>query len=377
MAESASAQEKTEQPTPKRLRDARAKGQVPRSRELVTAAVVTAGVSAALMLGPLLGGSAAAFLRNRLSFGRADVMRSDTVVQAMAQGLADGMIWTLPFLAAGVLSGVVAPLLFGGWVFSAKALAPDPARVDPIKGLARVFSMNGLIELLKAVAKFGLLGVMVAVALWNAADIVLGLGAMDIRTGIARGLGLCMWVLLVLCGGLALIAAIDVPIQRYNFMKKMRMTKQEVRDEMKETDGRPEVKARIRQLQQEVAQRQMMQAVPTADVIVVNPRHFAVALSYKAATMSAPRLVAKGADELAATIRALAVEHRVPLVESPALARALYRHVQIGRDVPVALYTAVAQILSYVYQLRLPQTARPARPEVAVPTEFRWDPPAD
>ena len=377
MSQNNTAQEKTEQPTAKRLRDARDKGQVPRSRELVTAVVVTAGVACTLAAGPWLAARALDFLRTCLTIRPESLLAPQSMAPALAAALGSALVWVAPFLLAGAVASVAATLLFGGWVFSGQAVAPDFSKVDPIKGLGRVFSVNGLIELAKAVAKFGLLGAMVAVAIWQSADTLFGLATMDVRLGVATGLSLCLWVLLILCAGLGLIAAIDMPIQKMNFTRKMRMTKQEVRDEMKETEGRPEVKARIRQMQQEVAQRRMAEAVPGADVIVTNPRHFAVALKYQAATMSAPKVVAKGADEMAALIRELAAQHRIPLVAAPPLARSLYRHVAVDREVPVALYTAVAQILSYVFQLKNPQSPRPSRPLIEVPSELAWTPPED
>lgn len=376
MSQNNTAQEKTEQPTPKRLRDARDKGQVPRSRELVTLVVVTAGVAGTMALGPWLARRALGFLRDRLQFGNELALEPDAMAQGLAAALWDALIWTSPFLLFGSISAVAATWLFGGWVFSGQLLAPDFSRIDPIKGLGRVFSLNALLELGKAIAKFGLLGTMVAIAIWQSADTLLGLATMDVHQAVGRGLALCLAVLLALCGGLALIAAIDMPLQKIQFARKMRMTKQEVRDELKEVEGRPEVKARVRQLQQEMSQRRIMEAVPGADVVVTNPRHFAVALKYQSATMSAPVVVAKGADELAAILRDLAGQHRVPIVAAAPLARSLYRHVPIDREVPVALYAAVAQILSYVYQLRQPKAPRPSRPRIEIPEELRWEPPA-
>ncbi len=368
-----SAAEKTEEPTPKRLREAREKGQVPRSRELGNLAGVALAVLAIAILGGELGELAERLLRGGLSLEREHVMSVTRMGEHFANDLWLGLLWLLPLLAVGFLAAFVAPLLFGGWNFSTKALAPDPARLNPLSGIKRIFSVNALVELVKAVLKFLLLGGLSVIVLWSWHERVLSLGALDLDTGVASGLTMCLITLASLCVGLAVIAGIDVPFQYFHHRKQLRMTLQEVKDEMKETEGKPEVKQQIRQLQQQMARKRMAQQIPQASVVINNPQHFAVALRYDPAGNGAPTLVAKGADHLAAVIRELASEHKVPQLRLPPLARALYRHVEVDQEIPSGLYLAVAQVLSYIFALNNAQQ-QPDLPDPEIPAEFRWTP---
>lgn len=368
MSES-SAQDRTEAATPKRLADARKKGQVPRSRELSAAAVVLAGAGGVLAWGGAAATGAAALLRESYA-GIVPALDDPGQLPIRAAELAgQGFLQVLPILALTTVAALAAPMLIGGWNFSPGAAAPDPGRVNPLSGLKRIFSANSLAELFKALLKFLLIAGIASGVIWSDREQLLALGALPTASAIAEGLRLALNALLWMGGGLLLIAAIDVPWQLFQHAKQLRMTKQEVREEYKQSEGKPEVKAKIRRLQQEMANARMMEKVPSADVVVTNPTHYAVALSYSAGKDRAPRVVAKGADELARAIRELAAEHRVPLVEAPPLARALYRGCELDAEIPSALYQAVAQVLSYVYQLREIRnghrtTAPPAPPRI-------------
>lgn len=350
--ESESGQEKTEEPTEKRLREAREKGQVARSKELGTAAVFVVGTFALLAFGGWMAGAAGDWMRHALSFepGIADVGRG---LPARFGELLLRLLFAIwPLVAACFLASFIPPALMGGFNFSSKALVPDLKKLDPLKGLKRIYGRDGAMELFKSVLRVLFISGFAAIAMIWAAPRFVTLMHQPLGPAAADGFGLALRTMIAMGVGLMVLAAIDAPYQRWSHRKKLMMTRQELRDELKETEGRPEVKAKIRRLQQEMSQRRMMEDVPRADVILVNPTHYAVALRYTAGQTRAPVLLAKGTDEIARIIREIGEKHRVPIVSSPPLARALYRQVDIGREIPVDLYAAVAQILSYVYQLR-------------------------
>ena len=368
--------DKTEQPTPKRLREAREKGQVPRSRELSAAAVVAAAGLAMYWGVGGLGERALAWMRDALRFEiRIDGGAPD-LDQAFAALFMSAMGVVLPVLGICLLVALLTPALIGGWNFSVKALAPDFSKLDPIKGLSKLFSRNGLMELVKALLKFSVVGAIAIFALGRFAGELLGLSSEPGMAGLAHGLELIGLALVWFSGGLMLIAAVDVPFQLWQHNEQQKMTRKEVRDEMKEAEGSPEVKARLRRLQEEAAQQRMMQDVPGADVVVTNPTHFAVALKYTEGRNRAPVVVAKGTDLIAAEIRGLAGSSRVPIVEVPMLARALYHNVRIGDEIPAVLYKAVALLLGHVMQLRLAPAlgAAPSAPAIEVPEELTRPP---
>jgi flagellar biosynthetic protein FlhB len=240
----------------------------------------------------------------------------------------------------------------GGWSFSTKPLTPDLNRLNPVSGFGRMFQVRSLVELGKALAKFAVVAGAGALVMWVNLDSLLGLGSEPVDRAIVHAMSITGQALVALTAALILIAAVDVPFQLWQYHRDMRMTKEEVRREHKESEGSPEMKGRIRSLQREMAERRMMQDVPTADVIVVNPTHYAVALRYDESKMRAPQVVAKGVDLMAARIREVASEHRIPVFEAPPLARALHRSVEIGDEIPAGLYVAVAQVLTYIYQLK-------------------------
>lgn len=369
MSDQGSSQEKTERATPKRLREARKRGDLPRSRELTTAAVMAAGLLALWVSGGAIAQRCLVLMREGLRIDPAVLAAPQRLPALFGEALVSSLWVLLPLMVALLGAVFAAPMLLGGLNFSVEALKPDFGRLNPVAGFGRIFSKNSLMELLKALLKFALLGGIAALFLWMAHGEFLQLAKEDPRAGIGHGLSLLLRCSFWLLGGLLLLAFIDAPYQWLSYQKKMRMTRQQVREEMKESEGRPEVKARIRQLQQQAASRRMMEQVPNADVIVTNPTHYAVALQYKAGDMRAPKVIAKGADVLAATIRELAAEHRIPIVSAPPLARALYRSTKLDQEIPAQLYEAVAQVLTYIYRLRQWRSGPPPQlaPIVDVP----------
>lgn len=363
-------QERTEQATPKRLREAREKGQIPRSRELNTMAVLLGAAGGLLTLGPGLAEGLYNLLRNGLTLNR-HMVTDPSVMYTRLFGTITQALWLItPLLGVIVLAALIASVALGGVNFSAQALSFRWDRLDPIKGLGRVFSLQGLMELGKALVKFLLVAVVAIVLLWQDASSLLGLGQQALLPAMAHAGALIGWGFLALSATLVLIAAADAPFQLWQHGKQLRMTRQEVRDENKETEGQPEIKGRQRSLQREIARRRMMQEVPTADVVVTNPTHYAVALRYDQDGTGAPRVVAKGAERIAARIRELAEEHGVTVHCAPPLARALYAHGRLGEEIPTALYVAVAQLLAYVYQLKAGVADDGAELELPIPEEY-------
>lgn len=350
MAESS--QQKTEKATPKRESDARKRGQVARSRELSTGLVVGAGVLTLMSLSATLAGKGLAFMRARLAFDPGLIGDPEAQIRTLFTALADAFIAVAPIWIAGFIAAIAAPVLLGGWNFSSEAMQPQWSRLNPLAGIGRMFSSNALVELGKSLLKFGVLGVVGAVSIWSHREELLRLSSMDLADAVRAALGLSLWTLVWMTAALCVVALVDAPYQWWKHQQELRMSRQEVREELKESDGRPEVKARIRQLQHQMARRRMMESVPTADVVITNPTHYAVALRYQPGTMRAPVVVAKGAGVIAAAIRELATQHKVPLVSAPPLARALYRSVDLDREIPATLYQAVATVLTYLHQLR-------------------------
>jgi flagellar biosynthetic protein FlhB len=303
-------------------------------------------------LGRSLGSDLFDMMRGGLTISRTQALDESSAITMFAASLQHALLACAPILGLTLVAALLAPLSIGGWNMAFGTLAPDFSRLSPMKGFGRIFSTRGLVELVKAFAKFAIVAVIAVIFLWLKTNEMLQLGAEPTAAAIGHAITLSGHALLAVSAGLALIAAIDVPFQLFQHMKSLRMTREEIREEMKESEGNPEVKGKIRQLQQERARQRMMQEVPKADVVVTNPTHFAVALRYDDKRMRAPIVVAKGADEVAAKIRELAGEHSVPIFEAPPLARALFRSVDLNEPVPAKLYVAVAQVLTYVYQLK-------------------------
>ena len=344
--------ERTEQPTAKRLEQAREQGQVPRSADLGAAAVLLIAAAGLKLLGGWCGGQLHALMRSGLSLPRERALDESAALGAFGASALHALYACAPLFGLTVLAALAAPIALGGRGFHFQALAPDFSRLSPGAGFARMFSANGAVELAKAFAKFLLLALVAALVLRRQSGAILALSAEPVPAAIAHAASIAGVALLALAATLALIAAVDVPWQRWRYTQNLRMTREQIREEMKDTEGAPEIKGRIRRIQHERARRRMMREVPKADVVVVNPTHFAVALRYDEQRMRAPVVVAKGQDLIAARIREIAEEHRVPIFEAPPLARALHRHVDLGGEIPAALYVAVAQVLTYLAQVR-------------------------
>ncbi|QQX87568.1 flagellar type III secretion system protein FlhB [Cupriavidus necator] len=366
--------EKTEPASPRRLEKAREEGQVVRSRELATFVMLIAGVTGLWTLGGHLGSSLNQVMQGALRFEPATAFDTSRMLSRFSMMVWDSLLAFLPLLFLFGVAALAAPLLLGGWVFSGKSFAPQFSRLSPLAGLGRMFSAHSLVELLKAVAKSLLVGSVGAWVLWRRLPEAIALMNAPVQEALLHMVDLVMYCCLVVSLSLLVVAAIDVPWQYWEFFKKLRMTKEEVKQEFKESEGDPHIKGRIRQQQRAMARRRMMTEVPKADVVVTNPTHFAVALRYEEGRMGAPRVVAKGTGDIAARIRELAAEHRVPLMSAPPLARALHRHVELGHEIPAGLYTAVAEVLAWVYQLKHwhysqgPQPQAPA--DLPVPDEL-------
>lgn len=367
-------QERTEEATPKRREEARRKGQIARSRELNTMAMLLLGALGMLATGPFMIDRMQAMMRVGLSVRREAVFDPWAMIDIFSASVMQGVALIAPFLVLMLITALLAPLALGGWSFSVEALQPKFDKLNPLKGLKRIFALRGLMELVKALAKFLLIGGVGAWLLMKQMPEFNGLGHESIESALSHSGHLLSWSFLILSLSLVVVAAIDVPFQLWDHAKNLKMTRQEIKDEYKNTEGKPEVKAQIRRMQQELAQGRMMAEVPKADVVITNPTHYAVALKYDDRKMRAPVVVAKGADLIAGQIRKVANANDVPIFEAPPLARAIYYSTEIDREVPAGLYLAVAQVLAYVFQLR---TARrrggfePHRPtDLPVPDDF-------
>lgn len=365
-------QEKTEQPTQKRLEEARKRGELPRSRDLSTAAVVMVAGAALYTMGDSMLVELQGVMRTGLSLTRAQSMNESQMLPMLAGMMIKALLACIPVLALTLAAALLSPMAIGGFNVSMDSISPKFSRLNPLSGFKRMFSPAQLVELVKAFAKFGIVGLVAVLFLWAKADELMGLGAEPVTVGIGHAALLTGQALLMSAVGLVVIAAIDVPLQLFQYMQKMKMSREEIKQEYKESEGSPEIKGRIRSMQQEVARRRMMQEVPKADVVIVNPTHYAVALRYDERRMRAPIVVAKGVDEVAARIREIATENLVPIFEAPPLARAIFRNVDLNGEIPATLYVAVAQVLTYVYQLK---TAR--REGAEVPQRPAIDPNLD
>lgn len=377
MAESESGADKSEEPTEKRLRESREKGQLARSRELSTVAVTLGGIGGLLASGGGLAQTLMAMMQGTFELSRETLLDEGAMVRLLMGSGLMALEAIMPLLIALLIASIVGPVALGGWLFSAKAMAPKVSRMNPAAGLKRMFSTKALVELLKALGKFLVVLGVALLVLSAYQDDLLSIAKQPLDLAIMHSVEIVGWCALWMACGLIIIAAVDVPFQLWDNKQKLMMTKQEVKDEYKDSEGKPEVKSRIRQLQREAAQRRMMQAVPEADVVITNPTHFAVALKYDGDKGGAPRLVAKGGDFVALKIRKIAQEHKVTVLESPALARAVYYSTELDQEIPAGLYLAVAQVLAYVYQLRQYRSGKGRRPDplnnLPIPPDLRRD----
>lgn len=366
MAEEQTGQERTEQPTERRLQEARKKGQVPRSKELNTMLSLLLASISLLVFGGYISQNLMQISVEGFSIPRELAFDAAQLPFQFMYMASQALLALSPFMAIMLVSVFAGPLLMGGWSFSLESIAFKLEKLDPIKGLARIFSLKSLVELAKALAKFVLLLGAAILVFFSIDQQLLSLSSMTPKAAGLEAATILMQVLLILSATMILIVALDVPFELWNHSKQLRMTKQEIKDEMKETDGNPQVKQRIRTLQRQLAEGRMMEDVKTADVVITNPTHYAVALQYLDRPGSAPKVVAKGKDLTALRIRSIAADCDIPIFEAPPLARALYRSTEIGYEIPHALYMAVARVLAYVFQLK---SATPTD-YVPKPTDF-------
>ena len=345
-------QERTEQPTPRRIQQAREKGQVPTSRELNTMLMMLIAGASIMFVGPGIVEDFLQMFKQYLNISRENIFDTTSMPVLLEEAIIDALITLSPFFTLMVLSALAGPLMMGGVTFSTQALSFKWDKLNPITGMGRVFSKKGLVELVKALLKFIIIGTTAILFLYSEADTYLGLGNEPLVQALPHMANLLVWSFLTIASVLVFIALIDVPFQIFDYTQQLKMTFQEIKDENKDTEGNPDVKGRVKNTQREIAQRRMMAEVPKADVIITNPEHYSVAIKYEPDGMTAPIVVAKGVDIMAMQIRTIAREHEVPILQAPPLARALHHTTEIDEEIPAALYLAVAQVLAYIFKLR-------------------------
>lgn len=370
-------QERTEQATPKRIREAREKGQIARSKELTTLFILLASGLGFLLLGRRIIDGLLLTMQSNFQLPREKIFGQTNLLDLLINELINSLLSLSPLLLLLVAAALFGPMALGGWAFSAEALSLKWERLNPVSGVKRIISWKSLVELVKALAKFCFIAVVAAFLIWKQRDHLIVLGDSDIRVSIGSAGNVLLWALLIVSSPLIIIAALDVPFQLWDHAKQLRMSRQEVRDENKETEGNPEVRARVRNIQREMARKRMMAEVPRADVIITNPTHYAVAIKYDQSRMKAPIVLAKGMDLIALQIRDVAKVYRVPIVSAPSLARSIYHSTPMNREIPTGLYMAVAQVLAYVYQLRTKGSGHVNRnanfDDMPIPDELRRD----
>ncbi|MDD6317930.1 MAG: flagellar biosynthesis protein FlhB [Succinatimonas hippei] len=370
--------EKTEQPTGKRLSDARNKGQVPRSREAGTFVVLLSGVLSLWAFSGSLGSGIKALMLTSFSLTREQSFTEDEMRRIFVQDLADIAVPILGIAAVVFISSIVGNFLLGGFNFSSKAITPDFNKLSPLSGFRRIFSLNSLIELIKGIAKVAFIGAFCYFAISGMAGSLLKLSFVDPFEGISSALKLLFKIMVIVVCAMLPIVLIDVPYQKWNYIRQLRMTKQEVKDEFKDIEGNPQIKNKIRSMQMQMASRRMMAKVPKADVVVTNPTHYAVALSYDPKGFTAPLVVAKGVDEVAEIIKRIARETNVPVIPIPPLARSLYYTTKLDHEIPRGLFKAVAQVLAWVMAMRdfkagkSKMRPRDLNPDPEIPDELRF-----
>ena len=374
--ESDNSQEKTEDPTPRRIEKARDEGQIPRSKELATMMVMIGGSAGLMFFGGIIGGALKQMMEYNFDLERGQIFDTSQMLQHLGESARTVALALGPLMAILAVAAFLGPVLVGGWMISGKAVSPQISRMNPAKGLKNMFSTRSLIELTKSVAKVSLVLLIAITILDLRTEDLLAISSESPNRATEHVLWTLGWSFFLLSCATIVIAVIDIPFQIHDHEKKLRMTQQEVKDEFKETEGKPEVKQKVRQLQREMTQRRMMEDVPQADVVITNPEHYAVALQYEGTSMAAPIVVAKGADEIAGKIMEIAREHKVDVLRTPPLARAVYHNTDIGEPIPEGLYMAVAQVLAYLFQLRQYHRRggkKPVMPRLPIPSDLRRD----
>lgn len=377
MAENENGQEKTEEPTARKLEKSKEDGEIARSKELATAFVLLGGIFGLISFGGQLAEMMKDLMRYNFTLDRSAAFDDQLMVAHLGATALAAMKSLIPFMTILAVAAFMGPIMLGGWMVSTKAMAPKFSRMNPVKGLGRMFSMNSLMELGKALLKFMLVVSVTVVILNYYQHELMALSVSSVEVAIPHAIEVIAFAVLAISASMVVIVMVDVPFQIFSHKKKLRMTLQEVKDEMKDSEGKPEVKGRVRQLQREMAQRRMMSEVPSADVVITNPEHFSVALKYDVEGSGAPIVVAKGTDFVALKIREIAVAHEVLITEAPPLARALYFTTELEQEIPESLYLAVAQVLAYVFQLKAYKQGDGLKPkpvaDVEVPEEFHYD----
>jgi len=376
MAENEDGTEKTEDASTKKLQEAREKGNVPRSRDLSSAVLLVVAAVAMYMVGMLIVEDLMRLYAFNFAIAREDLFDIALMIHHLYVSVMAMVDSLTVFMTIVSIAGIVGSVALGGFNFSWQAVAPKLSKMNPIAGLKRMFSMQSLVELLKSILKVALVGAAATAVLMNYLPSLTGLTFETTGTALKHTLEILIWAFILVSSSLIIIAAIDVPFQAWQHKDKLKMTKQEVKDEYKQSEGDPQVKGRIRQLQRQAAMRRMMSDVPQADVIITNPTHFSVALKYDQEKGKAPIMVAKGSDFIALKIREIGNYYDIPVIQSPSLTRAVYKHTEIGEEVPEGLFKVIAQLLAYVYQLRLARTGQKPpeqMPAFDVPEEFQWN----
>ena len=374
MAENQDGQEKSEEPTAKKQSEARKEGQLPRSKELTTLFMLIMSIIGLMIFAKDLIEVITSIMRTNFTVERATLFDSSQLFLHFKSELSAMLMALMPFFVLLIITGILSNSILGGFNFSSKALTPKLSKMNPIKGIKKIFGTNGLIELVKSILKILLLGSIAVYFLWQAKEELYGLSKESFPEAFVHAMELISWQFLLVSLGMIIVAGIDVPYQLWTNKKQLKMTKQEVKDESKNTEGNPEVKGRIRQLQREIAMQRMMGDVPKADVIITNPLHYAVALQYDLEGSGAPVMLAKGVDLVALQIRNVAQAHDVPILEAPPLSRAIYHSVEIGQEIPAGLYVAVAQILAYIFQLKngeINENMKPDMSDLPIPPELK------
>ena len=375
MAENDSGQEKTEEPSEKKLREASEKGQIARSRELTTFLMV---ISASLFLYFFGAGMIQSFeviMVNGLSFDRDHAFDLAKMLDLIIALVVESIMLLMPFFILMVFVAIIGSSLLGGFNFSAQAMSPKFSKLSPLQGIKRMLSTQALMELFKALAKFTLVLAVAIYFLWHVYEEVIAIGSQALHAALAHSAKIIIEAFIFVSLALIVVAIVDVPFQIWQHTTQLKMTKQEVKEEYKQQEGNPEVKGRIRQIQREMSQRRMMQKVPEADVIITNPTHFSVALKYEQDSMRAPVVLASGVDFMAAQIRTLAKEHNIPIIEAPPLARALYYNAEIDQPIPDSLFKAVAAVLAYVFGLRDNKRTKPLDvSSLDIPNDLKTEP---
>ena len=376
MAESDSG-EKTEEPTAKKLADAKKKGQVARSKDLGTMFVLVGSAVALMIVGSALVESLSNIMKRLFTLSREESLDMNAlfaVLQGTLTDIISPLMWIFVII---VFAAFVGNTMLGGMSFSAEAMAPKASRLSPIEGFKRMFGVKAIVEFVKSLLKFFVVFIVAYILLAGLFEEILGLSLEATPINFEHATSMLLWMFLALALSIGIIAAIDAPYQVWEHNRQLKMTKQEVKDEFKNTEGSPEIKGRIRRAQYEMSQRRMMQDVPDSDVVITNPTHYAVAIKYDPASGGAPMLVAKGIDEMAIHIRTIAKEHQVEILQSPALARSLYYTAEVNKNIPEELFAAVAQVLAFIYQLNEHKKGKAKRPKglaknLPIPDEFKY-----